>query len=349
MIKINYNYYNKNDLKEYANQPVFDEKKGMYITRKKHLKKNISRDMNSLSLALLFFILVQFTVVLLYNFMQYALYNNGMYFNIDSVTFSYAISAATTAIGLLLPYLIYLKVTNQYVFELIKFEKNNLNSVYFVLAGLGLGFASNIPVNLISLLLEDSESLNFEVVDTYLPSNALGYIIMFFAVAVMPAFVEEFVLRGVFLGKIRKYGDAFAIIVSSLIFAVLHQNIPTIMVTFVSGCIMGWIYVKTNSLWPSIIVHLLNNTFSVVLVIISEIYGESDLGILITSLMFYVPIILAFISLYKLKNKIYLLDFENKFNYVGGFSKFSSAIINPCTILLIFYCITYAMSVLFGW
>lgn len=348
MIKIRYKY-DKAELKRYADESVFDEKSYRYIPRKKLLKKTISREANAVSATLVFFILLQITVLLFFEVFQYILFMNGKYLNANTVDFNYAISAAATSLGLALPFIFYFKISNQNPYKLIKFKKTDSTAPLFIIAGLGLGFLANIPVNLLSYLLEDSTYINFDLVESTMPSSFGGYVLMFFAVAIIPAFIEEFALRGVFLGKLRKYGDLFAIVTSSFIFALLHQNLPSILVTFVSGCIMGWIYVKTNNLWPSIIVHFLNNSFSLIMLMAIDTYGEGTVGTIITCILFYIPIVLALIALYILsKKRDYLFEFTNNYPYVSGWSKFKSAILNPCSLLVIFYCL-YASIVTMFW
>ena len=51
-----------------------------------------------------------------------------------------------------------------------------------------------------------------------------------------------------------------AIIVSSLIFGVVHMNPAQIPFAFLLGMMFGWLYYRTGSLLPGIIGHVLNNS-----------------------------------------------------------------------------------------
>ena len=88
------------------------------------------------------------------------------------------------------------------------------------------------------------------------------------AVCVAP-FVEELVFRGVLLsGLASRMRVGWAIVVSALIFGCAHlpdfkfawYAIPTLVLL---GLALGWIRIKTRSLWPAIVLHATNNFFAV--------------------------------------------------------------------------------------
>ena len=100
-------------------------------------------------------------------------------------------------------------------------------------------------------------------------------IILAISLAVIPAVVEEFCIRGVVLQPLRRYGDKFAIIMSAAIFSILHGNMVQIPYTLVAGIYLGYLCVATGSIWPSIVLHFVNNMFSAVQLIILSNYGEN--------------------------------------------------------------------------
>ena len=88
-------------------------------------------------------------------------------------------------------------------------------------------------------------------------------VIMYMTIGLAPAFAEEFLFRGVIYGNLRVYGKTQAILISSLLFALMHQNIGQFFYTFVGGIAMALMYELTGSIWCSIFYHLLNNELSV--------------------------------------------------------------------------------------
>ncbi len=101
-----------------------------------------------------------------------------------------------------------------------------------------------------------------------------GAIIMYMGVSLAPAFAEEFLFRGVVYGNLRPYGRTQALLLSSLAFAFMHQNIGQLFYTFVCGIVLALMYEYTGSIWCSIFFHLFNNELSV----LTEVLYYSVLG-----------------------------------------------------------------------
>ena len=77
--------------------------------------------------------------------------------------------------------------------------------------------------------------------------------------------MEEVLFRGILLEAVRsKYSSGRAIVVSALMFGVIHFIPQQVVNAFVIGLILGFIYVRTDSLWPVIIIHALNNAMAYV-------------------------------------------------------------------------------------
>jgi membrane protease YdiL (CAAX protease family) len=100
-------------------------------------------------------------------------------------------------------------------------------------------------------LVERSFSLNtpFQLLSSF-----------FFGVILAPL-VEEIMLRGIVLNRLRKYGDVFAVLFSSFIFALLHCNIAQIIYAFLPACVFGYVFLKTGTLKYTILLHMLANFF----------------------------------------------------------------------------------------
>jgi membrane protease YdiL (CAAX protease family) len=91
-----------------------------------------------------------------------------------------------------------------------------------------------------------------------------------FLTAVIAApFAEEWLCRGVILkGLLRHYSPSKAIIWSSLLFGVLHMNPWQAIPAFCLALAMGWIYWRTQSLWPCIFMHAVNNSIAFVMLLL---------------------------------------------------------------------------------
>jgi membrane protease YdiL (CAAX protease family) len=81
----------------------------------------------------------------------------------------------------------------------------------------------------------------------------------FMVVVVGPTF-EELIFRGWLLGGLREHwGDSRALVVSSGLFALIHGDPWATPALFLLGCVFGWVYLRSGSLYASIILHAMWN------------------------------------------------------------------------------------------
>lgn len=143
---------------------------------------------------------------------------------------------------------------------------------------LGIGFAGFLAGNVINsyfVLFMNHFGITFDSADLIAPETLSGYLWLTVSSVIVPAFVEELAIRGVVLQSLRKYGDAFAICFSALLFALMHGNMTQALFAFLLGLVFGALVVHTESLWTSIFVHLMNNTYAVVITLIQATAGQS--------------------------------------------------------------------------
>lgn len=55
------------------------------------------------------------------------------------------------------------------------------------------------------------------------------------------------------------------ILISAFLFGLIHFNPAQSLAAFAIGVFFGWLYVRTGSLWPSLVCHMLNNFVSILL------------------------------------------------------------------------------------
>ncbi|EJO5347877.1 CPBP family intramembrane metalloprotease [Clostridium botulinum] len=82
---------------------------------------------------------------------------------------------------------------------------------------------------------------------------------------IMAPIFEEIVYRGIILDELlQKYNHKKAIIISALIFSIIHLNFSQGINALLLGIILASIYYGTKSLIPVIIIHFLNNLFYII-------------------------------------------------------------------------------------
>ncbi len=144
-----------------------------------------------------------------------------------------------------------------------------------VLLGMGAAMLANqlaamFDSNISFFELKNSVSMT---TSTHSVPEMILYVI---STAFMPAFAEELAFRGIFMNVMRKYGDAFAIISSSVLFGAMHGNTTQIVFAFTLGLIFAFVDCKANSIVPSIIIHFLNNFYAVSTDMLSSGAGLDD-------------------------------------------------------------------------
>lgn len=145
----------------------------------------------------------------------------------------------------------------------------------------GVGFC--ILANTVSgYLITFLEALGLELSspDLPLPDGPLGVVVSFFRVVVVAAMVEELCFRGVVMGHLRRYGDGFAVAMASLVFAMMHCNLIQAPFALIVGFALGYLSIRTGTLWTGIVIHAVNNTISLVFTYLMERMDENAAGLL---------------------------------------------------------------------
>lgn len=101
----------------------------------------------------------------------------------------------------------------------------------------------------------------------FLKFNTGGqFVINLLIMSVLAAVAEEIFFRGILMRVLTKwFGNVhIGIVVSTLIFAIIHFQPYKLLPMIVLGLFLGYIYYRTKSLWVPIIIHALNNAIVVV-------------------------------------------------------------------------------------
>ena len=162
-------------------------------------------------------------------------------------------------------YTLLLKVKPKAIFKTCNFEKINIQTILISFALGILCFFINVAVS--SLF---SGILTFTGY-RYIGSSGEGdysignFFFQTLIVAIMPAFCEEFLHRGIVLQGIKHMGFKRAIFISSLLFGLLHFNVGQVAYAFVIGLVLGFVAVVSKNILPAMIIHFVNNFINVYL------------------------------------------------------------------------------------
>lgn len=214
------------------------------------------------------------------------------------------LNALVSLIGFGIVALIFCKVTKTDLHEILPSKKMSFKKLTGVVA---IGFVVCISANYIASLFSiDLSIFGLETMYADMDTGStslLEHITYILAVSAVPAVTEELVYRGCVMGRLRKYGDGFALITSALLFGMMHGNFTQVPFAFVVGLATGWAVIYTGSIFPAMLIHGLNNFAAVIADIAYEnftIAGIDTIYVDFVYMALYVTVfILALVAVYK--------------------------------------------------
>jgi uncharacterized protein len=97
-------------------------------------------------------------------------------------------------------------------------------------------------------------------------STTKGLLINLFIIAVLPAFGEEFIFRGVLMKILKQWTNNahLAVWLSAIIFSAIHIQFLGFLPRLFLGALFGYMVMYSGSLWVAIIAHFVNNAVAVI-------------------------------------------------------------------------------------
>jgi membrane protease YdiL (CAAX protease family) len=91
------------------------------------------------------------------------------------------------------------------------------------------------------------------------------YFIALFILALLPAIAEEMLFRGCLQNVLVNItrSAAAGIIITSILFSLMHGSYYGFLVRLFLGCMLGYIYYYSKNIWLNVALHFLNNAFAV--------------------------------------------------------------------------------------
>ena len=122
-----------------------------------------------------------------------------------------------------------------------------------------------------------------------------GIVLQLLTTCVCAPLVEELLFRGLVHRRLRKvFNVAPAMIVSSLLFGIIHGNVIQGIYAFLIGMICAYVYEKFKTIWAPIILHASANTLAIVSTFLATSSESSEgMGLNIGWYMLYVVLLLA--------------------------------------------------------
>ena len=211
------------------------------------------------------------------------------------------VNILSSAISLFVPFLLFalfIRIPMKVAYPLKSFSSSLCAPwVFLALAVSVIGLtSSSFLVHLLGWF-NLSPHTNFQM-----PQDPVALTLFGIQLCVITPLVEECVFRGVVFQSMRRFGDSFALMFSSVLFALFHLNLVQAPNAFLMGLVMGYAVLHSGSLWVGIIIHAVNNFLSFILQMISGLMPAEYQEIL-TLCMFAFYLIAGICSLLVLVRK----------------------------------------------
>jgi len=120
-------------------------------------------------------------------------------------------------------------------------------------------------------LFDVLEASTLKLVTAYSP---VEFLVIVFVIAVTPAICEEFLFRGLVLSNFEKLKKRYyAVFFSGLLFALFHFHPFNLVPLAVLGIFLSFITYHSESIYPAIVCHFINNFISTAAV---YVYGKEE-------------------------------------------------------------------------
>lgn len=183
---------------------------------------------------------------------------------------------------IILPFIVYCLVEKQNPLKLIRFKKIRPISIFFAFIIALFSYPVVIFLNMLSMLFV--ENAMTDIMPAVLEMGLLpGLLFMAF----MPAVVEETIFRGMLYNQYAKYRPVAGIVLSAVLFGLMHMNLNQMPYAIYLGIIMALLLEVTDSIIAPMVIHFTMNASSTILVFFSqgmlEMTGETQNTDLISS------------------------------------------------------------------
>lgn len=139
-----------------------------------------------------------------------------------------------------------------------------------------LGYCAAVPITaglstLTQLFTGEAPVIAHPIIWMLADAESPGKVmVLVIGASILAPFFEEILFRGFLFQILRdRIGGTLSIVTSSLIFAALHPSTYTILPLFGLACLLCLLYARTGSLWPSILLHAVHNSVSVLLAMVT--------------------------------------------------------------------------------
>lgn len=219
------------------------------------------------------------------------------------------LSCISAALTFAIPCLTYTYFTKTPVFRCITVKKSSNNrtrnlskNILTFIIAVSLTVTA---VNIVGALTDLVASLFGISHEAAAPTGFVSLLLTFIRSVILAAFFEELLFRGIVLNAFESTRNSRKLIISALLFALMHYNLLSFFYAFVAGAILSYFAIRTGSVVFTMLVHLTQN-LTVFIFSVLRVYLEADVFGTASSVSFVIFAAVAVLG------TMYLIAFELK-------------------------------------
>lgn len=272
--------------------------------------------------------------------------DNGMSLGISKEGYNFFVGYLPCILADIIAIVICILFFKTRIKEYILFKKD-LSPAFLIsgsFASIGIGMVSSI-IFLIYSMIFNSHGIEIPSPDFSIPQNTIYLVLFFSYTCIIAPLFEEIIFRGYILNSMRKYGNIVAVIVSSIFFSMFHFNLVQFINPIFMGIMLSFIVIKSESILPSIIVHVFNNTLAMLSTVIS--YKNLQWISALWGSFYYLAGISALIFFILKYGKEFIRNMNDKYKYVNLRKKLVYSFFNKWSIIyILFYMFMVSITII---
>ena len=146
--------------------------------------------------------------------------------------------------------------------------------VWLLLLFYGLQLVASLLTDPLESLLHSQGYALENAANAAAGTEPLTFLMLLYSVLLAPLF-EEILFRGLIFNQLRRYGRCFAILITALLFGLMHTNVLQLIAAILLGLLLAWIR-ETYGLPYAILLHISNNALAI---LFNNFYGSTIVSI----------------------------------------------------------------------
>ncbi len=163
-------------------------------------------------------------------------------------------------VGLIIIPMIYIRNRNLSVRKAFRWKSIPMPIFFWsIIIGLSITILGDELDRLVNMIFPAPELLG-QISEVFRITSVPDFFLLVFGVVIAAAFVEESIIRGFLQKSLEKYQDVtHAVIYASLAWTIIHGMIFWAIQIFLLGIVLGLLAWRSDSIFPSVIGHGINN------------------------------------------------------------------------------------------